>query len=132
MNISGVQCAHGTPFIFSTLSPAGAYDAQVLVNKYKDEIGIEILDFPALVYIESLNAYVPADKAPKGEKPLSISGTKFREMMNAGDPIPEWFSHPDVIKILRVCFLLQCVCVWGGVSCVPLSLLLRLCVCVYV
>ena len=81
---------------------AGAYDAQELVLKYNKEIGIEILDFKSLVYVQSLDQYVTADKVPKDEKPLSISGTKFRAMMNNGDPIPEWFSHPDVIKILRV------------------------------
>jgi ATP sulfurylase len=69
---------------------------------YNKEIGIEILDFKQLVYVASLDEYVTADKVPAGEKPLSISGTKFRAMMNAGEPIPEWFSHPDVIKILRV------------------------------
>lgn len=75
--------------------------------KHKEEIGIEILDFKSLVYVASLDEYVTADKVPAGEKPLSISGTKFRAMMNAGDPIPEWFSHPDVIKILRVCDILR-------------------------
>jgi ATP sulfurylase len=69
---------------------------------YNKEIGIEILDFKQLVYVASLDEYVTADRVPPGEKPLSISGTKFRAMMNAGEPIPEWFSHPDVIKILRV------------------------------
>ena len=32
---------------------------------------------------------------------MAISGTKFRAMMAAGDPIPDWFSDPDVIGILR-------------------------------
>lgn len=38
---------------------------------------------------------------PEGEKTLSISGTKFRGMMARGDPIPDWYSDPDVIAILR-------------------------------
>lgn len=81
---------------------AGAYDAQELVNRHKAEIGIEILDFKALSYVQSLDAYVPEEKVPQGETPLSISGTKFRAMMASGEAIPQWFSHPDVIKILRV------------------------------
>lgn len=88
--------------MFIAWSLSGAYDAQKLVLSVKDEIGIEILDFPALVYVASLDEYVTEDKVPAGEKPLSISGTKFRAMMNSGEAIPEWFSHPDVIKILRV------------------------------
>jgi hypothetical protein len=81
---------------------AGTYDAQELVNKYKDEIGIEILQFKEMAYVPALDRYVPEDEITKDMKTLSISGTKFRKMMNAGEPIPEWFSHPDVIKILRV------------------------------
>jgi sulfate adenylyltransferase len=72
------------------------------VNKYKDEIGIEILQFKEMAYVPALDRYVPEDEITKDMKTLSISGTKFRKMMNAGEPIPEWFSHPDVIKILRV------------------------------
>ena len=89
----------------------GTYDAQELVKKHQKEIGIEILDFPDLSYVASLDRYVPASEVPKGEKPLSISGTKFRAMMNAGDEIPEWFSHPDVIKILRV----RAVVAWAAI-----------------
>lgn len=92
---------------------AGTYDAQNLVNQYAAEVGIEILGFKDLAYVPAIDQYVPVDQVPKGEKTLSISGTKFRKMMNAGEEIPEWFSHPDVIKILRVrtCALLCCVCV---------------------
>jgi hypothetical protein len=81
---------------------AGTYDAQNLVNQYAAEVGIEILGFKDLAYVPAIDQYVPVDQVPKGEKTLSISGTKFRKMMNAGEEIPEWFSHPDVIKILRV------------------------------
>jgi sulfate adenylyltransferase len=72
------------------------------VNQYAAEVGIEILGFKDLAYVPAIDQYVPVDEVPKGEKTLSISGTKFRAMMNAGEEIPEWFSHPDVIKILRV------------------------------
>jgi sulfate adenylyltransferase len=82
---------------------AGTYDAQELVGKYQQEIGIVMLAFQDMTYVPRLDQYVPVDKVEKTEKTLSISGTKFRAMMNAGDEIPEWFSHPDVIKILRVC-----------------------------
>jgi sulfate adenylyltransferase len=61
-----------------------------------------VLEFKDLAYVPAIDKYVPVDQVPEGEKTLSISGTKFRKMMNAGDEIPEWFSHPNVIKILRV------------------------------
>ena len=72
------------------------------MKTHEKEIGIDILEFKDLAYVPSIDQYVPVDQVPAGEKTLSISGTKFRKMMNAGEEIPEWFSHPDVIKILRV------------------------------
>ncbi len=79
----------------------GTYDAQELVSKYEAEVGIEILKFSDMAYVPSIDQYVPVNEVPKGAETLSISGTKFRAMMNSGAEIPEWFSHPDVIKILR-------------------------------
>lgn len=78
----------------------GDYDAQELVASVKDKIGIEVVPFKALKYVPSLDRYLPGEDVPEGAATLSISGTKFRAMMNAGEDIPAWFSDPDVIKIL--------------------------------
>lgn len=69
--------------------------------RYKDEIGIEILPFKQLSYVPGWDRYVPTDEVPEGQETLSISGTKFRKMMNDGTPIPAWFSDPEVIRILQ-------------------------------
>lgn len=79
----------------------GAYDAQELVNSVKDELGIGIVPLKKVVYVESQDRYLPQDQVPDNVKTLSISGTKFRGMMNAGSPIPAWFSDPGVIEILQ-------------------------------
>lgn len=44
---------------------------------------------------------MPADRVPAGAATASISGTKFRALMAAGDAIPQWFSDPRVIALLR-------------------------------
>jgi len=79
----------------------GAYDAQALVSSYAAELGITILKYNEVEYVPRLDRYLPSEKIDASETKLSISGTKFRGMMNRGDPIPEWFSDPDVIAILR-------------------------------
>jgi sulfate adenylyltransferase len=33
--------------------------------------------------------------------PNNISGTEFRRLLTFGLPVPEWFSFPEVIAILR-------------------------------
>jgi sulfate adenylyltransferase len=46
--------------------------------------------------------YVTADVAA-AEKltQLSLSGTKFRKMLRAGEDIPEWFAFKSVVQVLR-------------------------------
>ncbi|RCI01208.1 Sulfate adenylyltransferase [Rhizopus azygosporus] len=79
----------------------GPYDAQALVEKYKDEIGIEIVPFQMVTYCPDTDEYIPADEVPEGVKTLNISGTELRHRLKTGLPIPEWFSYPEVVQVLR-------------------------------
>ncbi|KAI8337410.1 sulfate adenylyltransferase [Chlamydoabsidia padenii] len=79
----------------------GPYDAQDLVEKFKDEIGIEIVPFQMVTYCPDTDEYMPADEVPEGIKTLNISGTELRRRLKTGLPIPEWFSYPEVVKVLR-------------------------------
>ncbi|KAI8390846.1 sulfate adenylyltransferase [Radiomyces spectabilis] len=79
----------------------GPYDAQVLVEQYKDEIGIDIVPFQMVTYCPDSDEYLPADEVPKGITTLNISGTELRRRLKVGLPIPEWFSYPEVVQVLR-------------------------------
>jgi sulfate adenylyltransferase len=79
----------------------GPYDAQVLVEEYKNEIGIEIVPFQMVTYSPDTDEYIPADEVPEGVKTLNISGTELRRRLKTGLPIPEWFSYPEVVQVLR-------------------------------
>ncbi|KAI7902071.1 sulfate adenylyltransferase [Cokeromyces recurvatus] len=79
----------------------GPYDAQKLVEQYKDEIGIEIVPFQMVTYSPETDEYIPADEIPEGVKTLNISGTELRRRLKLGLPIPEWFSYPEVVSVLR-------------------------------
>lgn len=93
---------HAGPGKLSTGKDAyGPYDAQELVAKYKDEIKIEIVEFQMVSYLPDTDEYVPADEVKPGTKTLDISGTELRQRLKTGAPIPEWFSYPEVVKILR-------------------------------
>ena len=35
-----------------------------------------------------------------GQKVLSLSGTELRRLLAEGDPVPEWFSYPEVADVL--------------------------------
>ncbi|KAF7722607.1 Sulfate adenylyltransferase [Apophysomyces ossiformis] len=79
----------------------GPYEAQQLVEKYKDEIGIEIVPFQMVTYCPDSDEYLPADEVPEGTPTLNISGTELRRRLKTGLLIPEWFSYPEVVKVLR-------------------------------
>lgn len=79
----------------------GAYDAQDLMNQFKDELGIEMVPFQMMVYVEEKAEYHPVDDIKENETVLNISGTEFRRRLSEGLDIPEWFSYPEVVTELR-------------------------------
>lgn len=79
----------------------GPYDAQVLVEKYRDELGIEVVPFQMMTYLPDSDEYAPVDQVREGVRTLNISGTELRKRLKLGLPIPEWFSYPEVVKVLR-------------------------------
>ena len=81
----------------------GPYDAQELFRAHQEEMGIEMVDFKHMVYVQERAQYEPADEiADKDEVTiLNISGTELRRRLAEGLEIPEWFSFPEVVKELR-------------------------------
>jgi sulfate adenylyltransferase len=79
----------------------GPYDAQELLRRHEAELGIAMVPFKMMVYVEAERRYVPEDEVPPGAKVLSISGTELRQRLKDGAEIPEWFSYPEVAEILR-------------------------------
>lgn len=79
----------------------GPYDAQTAVEKYKDELGIQVVEFQMMTYLPDSDEYRPKDEVAAGIKTLDISGTELRRRLRTGAHIPEWFSYPEVVKILR-------------------------------
>ncbi len=76
--------------------------AQENMAKYKDEIGVGMVDFKQMVFLPDENRYSPADEVPKGVKTADIPGTQVRDNYLAkGLQLPEWFSRPAVAEILN-------------------------------
>ncbi|MBV8559794.1 MAG: bifunctional sulfate adenylyltransferase/adenylylsulfate kinase [Acidimicrobiia bacterium] len=84
----------GTPFY-------GPYDAQELLKQHEDELGVTMVPFRMMVYVEDLDAYYPEDEVPEGRRALNISGTELRQRLAEGRDIPEWFTFPEVAEELR-------------------------------
>ncbi|SPH24709.1 putative bifunctional SAT/APS kinase [Defluviimonas aquaemixtae] len=77
------------------------YAAQDLVAKHQAEIGIEMVDFKQMVYVQEKAQYFPVDEVPEKSTVLDISGTELRRRLREGLEIPDWFSFPEVVQELR-------------------------------
>ncbi len=79
----------------------GHYDAQEMVQRFADELEIEMVPFKMMVYVRDRAQYVAVDEIKEGEEVLSVSGSELRRRLQEGLEIPDWFSYPDVIEELR-------------------------------
>jgi sulfate adenylyltransferase len=93
---------HAGPGVDSSGKPFyGPYDAQEMVRKHQDELGITMVPFRNMVYVKDLDSYVPDDEVPEGTSVLSISGTEQRRRLNEARELPEWFTPPAVAAELK-------------------------------
>jgi sulfate adenylyltransferase len=86
--------AAGKPFY-------GPYAAQELLETHQKEIGITMVPFQMMVYLEDKDVYVPEDQVPEGSRVLNISGTELRTRLSEGREIPSWFTFSEVAGELR-------------------------------
>jgi len=79
----------------------GAYEAQDFAKSKSAELGVQCVPSLNLVYTAEED-YVTADYAKeKGLTVQTLSGTKFRKALRAGEEIPEWFAFKSVVEVLR-------------------------------
>jgi sulfate adenylyltransferase len=79
----------------------GPYDAQELVRELEPELGIGVVPFKEMVYIQDRGQYAPRDEVAPGETVLDLSGTELRRRLREGIDVPPWFSYPEVVDELR-------------------------------
>jgi sulfate adenylyltransferase len=92
------------------------YDAQHLVERLSDELGVKPIPFQDLVYLSDEDSYEEVSKVPSGARICTISGSDVRnEYLNKGKKLPAWFTRPEVAEILAAAYPprhLQGVCIW--------------------
>ncbi len=92
---------HAGPGSDSTGKPFyGPYEAQELLEKQEEELGVAMVPFKMMVYVEDQDAYMPQDEVPDGVRVLSLSGTELRQRLGDGREIPPWFTYPEVTEEL--------------------------------
>lgn len=108
---------HASPGMDSMGKPFyGPYDAQELVQRFSEELGVGMVPFRELVYLPDEERYDEISRVPAHLRTASISGTQVLEKyLNNGHKLPEWFTRPEVAEILAETYPprhRQGVCIW--------------------
>lgn len=78
----------------------GPFEAQEIFNSFsKDEIEIEIVKFPEVVFSKSKDDYCFAPDCPEEDR-LNFSGTKLRKYLKAKELPPKYLIRPEVFRLL--------------------------------
>lgn len=80
------------------------YKAQELALEHAQEIGVIIVPFDTVSYVEHKAQYIPAQEIEPGDKILDISEAEFRKRLKEDREIPDWFSFPEIIKVLKAAY----------------------------
>ncbi len=86
--------SHGRPFF-------DPYAAQELVGKHAPEIGMVMVPFREMVYLEDEDRFEEANKVGRGVRVRSLSGSEVRAHLAEGRPLPSWFTRPETAAILQ-------------------------------
>ncbi len=79
----------------------GPYDAQELLTQHEQEIGVKMVPFKMMVYVQEQEKYLAIDEVPANMKTLEVSGTELKNRLDMDKEIPGWFSYPDVLEELK-------------------------------
>lgn len=81
----------------------GPFDAQdIFLEIPKDSLNITILPIDWTFYCFACNEMSSTKTCPHDkEKRLMLSGTELRRLLSEGEEVPEHFSRPEVLKILK-------------------------------
>jgi sulfate adenylyltransferase len=78
------------------------YAAHRIFDDYAaGELGVEVLRLENTFYCRACGSFASTRTCPhRAEQRLSLSGSRVREMLDAGEELPAEFTRPEVARIL--------------------------------
>jgi len=66
-----------------------------------EELGVGLVPFERMVYVEDRAQFLPEDSVPKGARALAFPATELQRRLDYALDVPTWFAYPDVIAEIR-------------------------------
>lgn len=79
----------------------GPFAARDFALSHQADLAIRLCPFDMMVYLPDEGRYVGEREVPAGTRTEQLSGTEVRRRLENGSDIPEWFSFPETVDILR-------------------------------
>ena len=90
---------HGSPPSSQFYDP---YAAQKLVREHSDELGIELVEFHRRVFVPAKRSFVSeVEVEEQGLVSATLSTTDFNRRLAHEEEIPDWYTYPEVVEVLR-------------------------------
>ncbi len=70
-------------------------------SRLKETVGVELVPFPRLVYVEDQDTYLTEDALTEGTRGLSMTDVELRRRLMQDLRVPEWYTYPEVVEELR-------------------------------
>ena len=76
-------------------------DVLAEVGAMMEELGVGLVPFERMVYVEERAQFLPEDAAPKDARTLAFPTAELRRRLDYALDVPDWFGYPDVIAEMR-------------------------------
>lgn len=67
----------------------------------RDSLGVTLLPFPRMVYVEDRDEWLAEDAVPVGARAENMNGAELTRRLMQNLKVPDWFSFPEVLDELR-------------------------------
>jgi sulfate adenylyltransferase len=77
-------------------------DAFHAVEQHIGDIGVKLIPYPRMVYVEERAQYLPLEEAPKDAYKLVLTAEEVSRRLYANLSIPDWYTFPEVLAEMRL------------------------------
>ncbi len=75
-----------------------------VVGQHIADIGVKLIPYPRMVYVEERAQYLPLEEAPKDSYKLVLTAEEVKRRLYANLTIPDWYTFPEVLAEMRVAY----------------------------